>query len=98
MIRHICMFKLKNENKAANLAEMLERAQTLKSIEQIKKFEVVCNGEDMPQDNYDVSLIFDFANAADLQTYQQHPIHKAFGAFMGQIRELRACIDYYFEA
>jgi hypothetical protein len=50
----------------------------------------------MPESNYDVSLIFDFDNAEDLQTYQDHPTHKAFGAFIGQIRESRACIDYEF--
>ena len=94
MIRHICMFKLKEDNKAANLAEMLERVQTLKMIPQVKGFQVVCNDDDMPQSNYEVALIFDFDNAEDLQVYQEHPLHREFGAFVGQIRELRACIDY----
>ena len=96
MIRHICMFKLKEDNKKANLDEMLVRVQSLRDIEQVRGFEVVCNAPGMPESNYDVSLIFDFDNADDLQTYQEHPIHKAFGAFIGQIRENRACIDYEF--
>ena len=96
MIRHICMFKLKEENEQANLQEALNRAQSLKAIEQVRGFEVVCNGPDMPESNYELALIFDFHNAQDLQTYQMHPIHKAFGSFITEIRESRACIDYTF--
>lgn len=96
MIRHICMFKLKEENKENNLNELLVRVESLKTIEQVRQFEVVCNDKGMPDSNYDVALIFDFNSAEDLQTYQDHPTHKAFGAFIGQIRENRACIDYAF--
>ena len=96
MIRHICMFKLKEENKQANLQEALVRAQCLKSIEQVCGFEVVCNAADMPESNYDLALIFDFKNAQELQAYQDHPVHKAFGGFITEIRESRACIDYEF--
>lgn len=94
MIRHICMFKLKEENKQTNLEELLVRVQSLKTLEQLRHFEVVCNSPNMPESNYDVALIFDFENAQDLQDYQDHPTHKAFGAFIGQVRESRACIDY----
>ncbi len=97
MIRHICMFKLKEENKKANLEELLVRVQSLRSIEQVRGFDVVCNADHMPESNYDVALIFDFEDADGLQTYQDHPTHKAFGAFIGQIRESRACIDYEFQ-
>lgn len=96
MIRHICMFKLKEDNKKENLKEVLVRVQSLRTIEQVCGFEVVCNAPDMPESNYDVALIFDFNTPEDLQTYQDHPTHKAFGAFIGLIRENRACIDYAF--
>ena len=98
MIRHICMFKLKEENKQANLQEALHRAQSLKAIEQVRGFEVVCNGPDMPESNYELALIFDFESAETLQAYQEHPVHQAFGKLIGQYREDRACIDYYFDA
>lgn len=94
MIRHICMFKLNEENKKSNLEKILNRAQDLQAIEQIKRFEIVCNADGMPQSNYDIALIFDFLDAEELEAYQQHPIHKAFGAFIGPLRDLRACIDY----
>jgi hypothetical protein len=88
------MFKLKEENKAENLLELTVRVQSLQDIEQIRRFEVAFNSADMPDSNYDVALIFDFETAEDLEAYQNHPSHKAFGAFITQIRENRACIDY----
>lgn len=97
MIRHICMFKLQEENKEANLKELLNRVQSLNAIEQVKHYEVRCNGENLPTDNYEVALIFDFDNKEDLEIYQKHPAHLAFGAFIKGIRESRACIDYYFD-
>ena len=97
MIRHICMFKLKEETMPAALDEFLERSKTLEAIPEVRRFEVVCNGHDMPQSNYDVSLIFDFDDKAALDRYQSHPDHVAFGGFVGSVRQDRACIDYYFE-
>ena len=97
MIRHIVMFKLKEENKSASMKEFCERSKTLEAIGEVRRFEVVCNGHDMPQSNYDAALIIDFDNQEDLDRYQCNPIHQAFGAFVSGVRESRACIDYYFE-
>ena len=60
MVRHICMFTMKEENKEKNIAAFLERAESLKELEMIKKFQVVRNAENTPASNYDVALIFDF--------------------------------------
>jgi hypothetical protein len=43
MIRHICMFKLKDENKEANLKEALRRLEEMREISLIATFEVVTN-------------------------------------------------------
>jgi len=96
MIRHICMFKLNEENKEANIAEFCARAESLKAIPQIRKFAAVTNDKATPDSNYEVSLIIDFDSVDDLNVYQAHPIHKEFGAFVGTIRKERACIDYEF--
>ena len=97
MIRHICMFKLKEENKSAMLNEFVERSKTLESIREIQRLEVVCNGSDMPESNYDVALICDFVDKEALDRYQAHPIHVDFGGFVATVRQARACIDYHFE-
>ncbi|MCQ2538341.1 MAG: Dabb family protein [Lachnospiraceae bacterium] len=97
MIRHICMFKLQEENKAANLAKAQELAdELLKPIPQIKRYEVVVNSEKAPDSNYELSLIFDYDSMEALKEYSVHPNHIKFGDFIKSVRESRACIDYEF--
>ncbi len=96
MIRHICMFTLKEENKEATIAEFIERAENLKAIDTIKGFEVVRNADETPETNYDVALIFDFDTVEALNEYQTSPIHIEFGKFVQTVRVSRACIDYEF--
>lgn len=95
MIRHICMFTLKEENKEGNITEFMRRAQDLKAIEEIKEFQVVRNAEKTPASNYDVALIFDFDSVEALEKYQKSEIHIKFGEFVAGIRVQRACIDYW---
>ena len=94
MIRHICMFTLKEENKGNNIAEFLKRAETLKQLEMIKGFSVVRNVENTPASNYDVALIFDFDSVEALDEYQTAPTHLEFAKFVGSVKVDRACIDY----
>lgn len=96
MIRHICMFTLEEENKAENLAEVLRRAETLRSIEGLLAMDVVTNDPATPASNYDFALICDFADVAALNAYQTSPVHVTFGQYLGTIRKDRACIDYRF--
>ncbi|MCM1026144.1 MAG: Dabb family protein [Roseburia sp.] len=96
MIRHICMFTLKEENREANLAEFKKRAEELRKLEMIRASEVVENAEGTPDTNYDVALIFDFDTVEELEEYQKSPQHLQFGEFVFLVREKRACIDYEF--
>lgn len=100
MIRHICMFKFKDtangKSKEENIRETIELAQNLKKIPSLINFNVVTNCVDAKVPNYDLSLIFDFNDAEGLNEYQISPIHVAFGKFISQVREERACIDYEF--
>lgn len=96
MIRHICMFKLKEENLEENLKETLARVETLRGIEQIQRFEVAVNDKEAPDSNYEISLIFDFNNMEELMIYQKDERHVAFGDFIKGVRTDRACIDYKF--
>ena len=95
MIRHICMFTLK-EDKAQNKEELVSRAQSLKEIAGLRRFEVVTNKEGTPESNYDVSLILDFDDVETLDAYQKDPVHVKFAEFVGSVKEGRACIDYEF--
>lgn len=94
MIRHICMFQLKEEDKERNLKAACECVNKLNEINLIKRFEVVINDIHAPESNYDLCLIFDFESFEDLDAYQKNPIHLEFAAFITGVRKNRACIDY----
>ncbi len=72
------------------------KAEELRQIPQIRRFEVVVNSKETPESNYELSLIFDFDNVDELNVYQKDERHLKFGAFITQVREARACIDYEF--
>ena len=94
MIRHICMFTLKDKNKESIILEFFKRAEQLKALETIKKFNVVRNAEKPPASNYDVALIFDFETVENLNEYQKCNQHIEFGEYVSSVRLQRACIDF----
>lgn len=96
MIRHICMFTLKEDGKERSIAAFFERAEKLRELDLIKGFHVVRNAEKTPASNYDVALIFDFETTQALEEYQKSPQHLEFGEFVYSVRVQRACIDYEF--
>ncbi len=101
MIRHIVLFKFREtangKAKAENLAEAKERMLALKGhIPEIQTMEVRLGVPGADPANYDFILISDFRSLAELEAYQKHPLHVAFGQFVKELREPegRVCIDY----
>ena len=91
MIRHVCMFKLKDRS---DLPRVLARAEALRGIPQIRRFLVTANAPGAPEKNYDFALIFDFDSIEELNVYRDSEIHLAWRGFITPLRDLRACIDY----
>jgi len=98
MIKHIVMFKLKDiDGKTAyeNALEAKERFNdVIANVKELKKGKIVINSKDADQSNYTISLLCDFDTIDDLNAYQIHPAHVAFGKFIGTVKTDRACIDY----
>lgn len=99
MIKHIVMFKLKEEANGKTAKENLEGAlELLKNFEQeipsLVHFEARTNSKEAPESNYELALVCDFNDIQGLNEYQVHPVHKNFGAYITPVRESRACIDY----
>jgi len=95
MIKHIVMFKLKEDCPVEKIAEAKKMALELKDkIPQIKNMEVGINSAEAPQSNYTIALNVDFENIDDLNSYQTNPSHLEFGKFISVLRTDRACIDY----
>ena len=101
MIKHICMFKMKEmANGKSGYENAVEAAKHLEGfmgkIPSLKKIEAKVNAKDAPQDNYELVLICDFDDINGLNEYQKHPVHVEFAKILGELRESRACIDYEF--
>ncbi len=98
MIKHIVMWKLKDEhngmNKEALATEMKNQLLNLKShISELVSIEVGINSIH-PDKNSDIVLTTEFKNFDDLATYAVHPEHLKVVDFVKQIVVDRACVDY----
>ena len=101
MIQHIVMFKFldsaQGKTKEENLREAKARMMALRDqIPQIQGMEVYFEAEGSAPSNYDYILVSQFRNMEELDVYQKHPAHVAFGQFVKELREPdgRVCIDY----
>ncbi|WP_035671031.1 Dabb family protein [Flavobacterium sp. 83] len=100
MIHHIVMWKLKDfaqgKSKAENAILLKERLEGLKKdIPEIVEIRVGLNIES-EYTNFDAVLHSYFNSFETLETYQNHPIHNVVADWIGEIRDLRYCVDYEF--
>lgn len=99
MIRHICMFKFKDEAGGRTKAENIEITKSMLdklplTIPYIIRSETHVGADGQKPDNYDLMLISDFDSLETLEKYKVHPDHVAVGNFMRPVRISRTCIDY----
>ena len=99
MVKHIVMFKFLEEAHGKTGKENAEIAMNMLLDLQGKIPELVAstvrlNEECADKTNYDLVLVSDFNSWDDLRKYIVHPLHKAVGAFMKDVRESRSCVDY----
>ena len=99
MIRHIVMFKLKQEfkpNEKVVALDILQKEITAlgKKIPVIREWEVGVNISTTNPAAYDILLNSTFDSPEDLQTYQVHPDHQAFITFNKDYSESKAILDY----
>jgi len=98
MIKHIVMWRLKDEalgaSKEENAHRLKETLLALKDmIEELKAVEVGLNFNLSPA-AFDVVLYSEFENREGLEAYQNHPQHVKVAEFVGEIRTDRAVVDY----
>jgi len=98
MLKHIVMWKLKEEAEGADRAANAKRMKELLDacagiVPGILKFEVALAQPGL-EAAYDVVLYSEFADRAALDAYQEHPQHVALKPFIGAVREARQCMDY----
>lgn len=99
MIRHIVMWKLKEEAAGATKEKNAEKLKLIleglrTNIEEIKNVEVGIQINYDDPDSLDVVLICDFETDLDFQMYTRNPHHKKAVEFIKQVAESRYTVDY----
>ena len=97
MIKHIVLFKLKNEMpvdvKLAAMNAFKEAIEVLPArIPVIRKIEVGLNMN--PAETWSIALYSEFDTLEDVKFYATHPDHVAAGKLIAEVKESRACVDY----
>ena len=98
MIKHIVMWKLKEQaegaDRRANAEEMKRRLDACADIVPgILQFEVALAQPGL-EATYDVVLVSAFENKEALEAYASHPTHQALMPFFKAVRDERQCMDY----
>lgn len=98
MIRHIVMWKLKEQAEGAGRAANALRMKALLDdcaglVPGMGRFEVALAAPGM-ECTYDVVMYSEFESRAALEAYQQHPQHQALKPFFSAVRDARQCMDY----
>lgn len=97
MVKHIVLFKLKDEVPAQVKLEAMKRfKQAIEAlppvISVIRKVEVGLNIN--PGETWNIALYSEFDTLEDVKTYAVHPAHVAAGQLLAEVKESRACVDY----
>ena len=98
MIKHIVVWRFKDEALGATKAENLARARVAiealrELVPQVRHLEV---GVDIRADHdpSDLVIYSEFDSLEDLQAYQTHPEHVKVAQLIGEMRETRSVVDY----
>ena len=93
MIKHVVMWKFKEENKAENLVKAKEMLLALPAlIGEIKKMEVYIDDLHTAS-SMDMMLQTEFDTFDDLHTYAVHPEHLLVAEFIKSAVESRVALD-----
>ena len=93
MVRHIVLFKIKDEFRA-EIPDMVEKFYGMKGkIEGLVNLEP-CADFLHSDRSYDVALISEFVSREALEAYQTHPVHLPVKKRMGEVRISSVACDY----
>ena len=93
MVRHIVLFKIKDEFRS-EIPDMVEKFYGMKGkIEGLVNLEA---GADFLHSDrsFDVALITEFVSREALEAYQTHPVHLPVKKRMGEVRVSSVACDY----
>ncbi len=96
-LRHVVAFRMAAEDaetRAAHAAEAAARLNAL--VGAVPSLLAMSAGANtlFPEQNWDLVLVADFADAAGLSAYAVHPVHEEVAAFIGSVRSDRVAVDF----
>lgn len=97
MVKHIVLFKLKEEAPAERKQEAMHAfKQAIEALPAkipfVRKVEVGLNIN--PGESWHIALYSEFDSLEDVKAYAAHPDHVAAAALLADVKESRACVDY----
>lgn len=97
MVKHIVLFKLKEEIPAAEKLAVMNRFKEAiealpAKIAVIRKIEVGLNIN--PAESWHIALYSEFDTLDDVKFYATHPDHVAAGKIIAEAKDSRSCVDY----
>lgn len=97
MIRHVVMWKFKDEAEGKTKAENMQIVRDslfalLPIIPELKLMEIDCDISHTDM-SYDMMLTTEFDTIADMKVYAEHPEHKKVQAYVKAVREARIVLD-----
>lgn len=97
MVKHIVLFKLKEEVPADEKQKVMyafkQAIEALPAkIPFIRKVEVGLNMN--PGETWHIALYSEFDTLDDVKAYSTHPDHVAAAGLLAKVKEGRACVDY----
>ena len=97
LLRHVVLFKFKDESSAADIKKVEDAFRALTSkVKEIKAFEWGTNNspENLNQ-GFTHCFFVSFKSEKDRETYLPHPAHKAFVEVLGPHLDKVLVIDYW---
>ncbi len=99
MIRHIVMWKLKEEAAGASKEKNAQKLKLIleglrSNIDEIKAVEVGIQTNPDDSEALDVVLICDFETELDFQMYTRNPHHQKAVSFIEEVADKRYFVDY----
>lgn len=98
MVKHIILWKLKEDISGAEKTEIMKNAKN--ALESLNGKigglkEIHLQTESLSSSNADMMLVSSFDNAESLAGYQKHPLHiSAADNFVRPFTEQRLCLDF----
>lgn len=93
MICHIVFWKLKEENKAENIAVIKQRLEALVGV--VPGLLDARVGANYNGGDYDAALVSHFESPEALEGYANHPAHVAVKHFVHSVAVARQSVDYH---